>query len=838
MRYPYLFCGNCHRRVPVPSFAMNVQGKVVLTCGCGSRVRFDGRGLEQPISASADDSAELPKAPVREKIYRDLHGPRQTTVADGRVRLAHPRLKKFSSVLGYDAVKKCHVQNKVKRLELTTPGGSWYEIEVARGKKVLLYKEQSVILYDGEVVHAKQLRVGDWLVGKKGNGTQIKSISRKVGRSTFYRFEIGGDHSYFLNGLLMHNASRYWVPAGTGNINSTSNWSATSGGASGASVPGTSDDATHDTLSGATGYTVTVNASFTPLSWTIGAPLTGVVTLAGSANLSSGGSVTFHSGMVNNWTGLLNFWGSGTAVLTTNGVTVKGKVLISNGPATLKLGDSLIVSVNGTDAMWRQTGSFDANGKDVTLTGAGSVGIQGSWTGSNAFYRLIRTGTAAKTDTLVIENSFECTKSGDGLTINSNSAINRVLVCSSVYGTARTYTGDISGSGVVDFQDIARAGGTLDISAVGSGTGDCGGNSGLTFTTSTTQTMTTGGSWSAATWTSRVPLAQDDVVLDGSSGNVNIDMPRLCRDINCTGYTNALNFITSPVEIYGGVVLSSGMAFQNTSGQVARLCGRGSHTMTCNTKSWPTDTTRFDARGGTYTWSDEFKAQLHVDHVSGTITAQGGANFRSFWSTGSATRAINMGSGTWTLFLVSVLEAWNVSSTGMTLNSDTSKILVNGSTTNIRTFAGGGLTYYNLEYTNATNAGQLSVTGSNSFNTFRHTGSNAQTVKFTAGTTTTIRANSTGVAGEVFLKGAASNLVTLGSLTAASHTISFTGTGSVFCPYLSISYSTVTQTTKAYAGTNSTDGGNNSNWIFTDVPVEGLPRSYMTMTAVHRAANW
>ena len=45
-------------------------------------------------------------------------------------------------------------------------------------------------------------------------------------------------------------ANRYWVAGGTGNYNSTTNWSATSGGASGASVPTTVDAIFFDASSG------------------------------------------------------------------------------------------------------------------------------------------------------------------------------------------------------------------------------------------------------------------------------------------------------------------------------------------------------------------------------------------------------------------------------------------------------------------------------------------------------------------------------------------------------------------------------------------------------------
>jgi hypothetical protein len=60
-------------------------------------------------------------------------------------------------------------------------------------------------------------------------------------------------------------------------------------------------------------------------------------------------------------------------------------------------------------------------------------------------------------------------------------------------------------------------------------------------------------------------------------------------------------------------------------------------------------------------------------------------------------------------------------------------------------------------------------------------------------------------------------LVTIGSVTAASHTLS-KSSGYVSVGYLSISRSTATGGAVWYAGTTSTDGGNNLGWLFTAPP--------------------
>lgn len=63
-------------------------------------------------------------------------------------------------------------------------------------------------------------------------------------------------------------AARFWVSGGSGNWTSTSNWSATSGGARGASVPSTADTATFNALSGAGTATVNVSVTIQTLTMT------------------------------------------------------------------------------------------------------------------------------------------------------------------------------------------------------------------------------------------------------------------------------------------------------------------------------------------------------------------------------------------------------------------------------------------------------------------------------------------------------------------------------------------------------------------------------------------
>ena len=115
-------------------------------------------------------------------------------------------------------------------------------------------------------------------------------------------------------------ASRFWVGGtGTWDNSTTTHWSSTSGGAGGASVPGSSDTVTLDGSSG--GGTVTLNYSPTILSITMGA-FTGTFDDGGNnptmGNFSNTGTATRTLTMTGTWT------------LTGNNTTIWSMATITN----------------------------------------------------------------------------------------------------------------------------------------------------------------------------------------------------------------------------------------------------------------------------------------------------------------------------------------------------------------------------------------------------------------------------------------------------------------------------------------------------------------------------
>lgn len=157
-------------------------------------------------------------------------------------------------------------------------------------------------------------------------------------------------------------ADRYWVAGGTGNYNSTTNWSATSGGASGASFPSTVDNVFFNALSGAGIATINVASQCANLN------LTGFLgTLAFTNALTLNGTIlNFGLGTYTvTGAGYLRF---GTAMsITSNGTNYTGNMAIAT-PVIITLADNLTCS--GTFDFTASSGAMTLNGNTLNISGS------------------------------------------------------------------------------------------------------------------------------------------------------------------------------------------------------------------------------------------------------------------------------------------------------------------------------------------------------------------------------------------------------------------------------------------------------------------------------------
>ena len=155
-------------------------------------------------------------------------------------------------------------------------------------------------------------------------------------------------------------ANRYWVGGtGTWNTSSTTNWSASSGGASGASVPTASDSVFFDQSST---DTVTLTGALTCLDFTVSA---GTVTFSSTGTLSISGALSLVAATVWSATGTITFAAtSGTNTITTNGVSISAPITFNGVGGTWQLQDAL--TIGSTRQIALTSGTLDLNNYTMT----------------------------------------------------------------------------------------------------------------------------------------------------------------------------------------------------------------------------------------------------------------------------------------------------------------------------------------------------------------------------------------------------------------------------------------------------------------------------------------
>ncbi len=513
---------------------------------------------------------------------------------------------------------------------------------------------------------------------------------------------------------------------------------------------------------------------------------------------------------------------------------------------TLTCGAAALSSVN-TGSAWNAASpsglTLNADTSTITLNGTGGASLQGGGltynnlvmsgsatariVGTNTFNTITRTGTASKLCELQLDNNQTCTT----FVVNSNSDINRVLVRSGTLGTSRTITaGTYTATNIVDFKDITGAG-AATWTVAGSGAtalGDCGGNSGITFTTPATQTATGTASftWSTHGWTSRVPLPQDDVVVNNSfigGRTVTMDMPRAGKSLTF-GCTNTPTFTPNVAwSLFGSLNLTGIGSISGTS--ALTLEGRGSYTITTGAISFATVPIVINAIGGTYTQADALTmGAATIDFTNGNYNANG-FNFTNAaqvrFSGNLASRTITMGSGTWTLSGVGTI--WNIGvTTGLTFVTTGSTLAVTNTSATSKLVSAAGFTYNNF----TCSGDNVTLASSNTFTgTFRVNTSGLTTGLLVAnGTTQTVNAVATnGTSGSKALMWSSS----------AGSAFNLSCPNPVDVDGMSIKDCTAAGNTPFYA-TNSTNVSGNTNWIFGLRPLPFKP--VIASTAITRAA--
>jgi len=325
-----------------------------------------------------------------------------------------------------------------------------------------------------------------------------------------------------------------------------------------------------------------------------------------------------------------------------------------------------------------------------------------------------------------------------------------------------------------------------------------------------------------------VPTASDNVYFDANSNVLATaftvtmaNTPRVCNDFTASGLDGVMTLAGSAI----GLTVSGSLTFPATN-FTRTYTGTTTFDATTTGKTVTTNgvvfggVVIFNGVGGNWTLGSAFSSGTNtLQLINGTFDTSSSGNYAitaGFFSSSNANvRTINLNASTITLSLT-----WNMTiSSNATLNAGTSTINLTSATA--KSFLGGSLSYSGATL-NQGGAGALTISGSNTFgnitNTYKSTG--ATSILFTAATTSTF--TNWNASGE------STRLLTIGSTTVASHTLS-KASGTVSSDFLSISRSTATGGASWYAGANSTNGGNNSGWIFTAPPAPSGSNSNFLM---------
>ena len=206
-------------------------------------------------------------------------------------------------------------------------------------------------------------------------------------------------------------ADRYWVGgSGTWNTSSTTNWSASPGGASGASVPTSADSVFFDQ---AGTYTVTLTGALNCLDFNVSA---GAVTFSSTGTISIAGSVSI-TNVTPTWsaTGALTFTATTAKTITSNGTTFSCPMTFDGVGGSWQLLSALttgatrtVTLTNGTlnlNNFTLTTGLFASANSNVRTIAFGTGNITTTGTGSVWFVSPITNLTLTGTPVVNVNNN-------------------------------------------------------------------------------------------------------------------------------------------------------------------------------------------------------------------------------------------------------------------------------------------------------------------------------------------------------------------------------------------------------------------------------------------------
>lgn len=310
-------------------------------------------------------------------------------------------------------------------------------------------------------------------------------------------------------------ANKYWNLAAGGNWSATG-WALTSGGGVAANnFPLAQDTCIFEATGLNSGATITINQSYNIGTIDMSARTSNTMTLAtGSTTPGIYGNWINGTGTTLSGTGTMTFAGRGSQTITSAGVTFTQPLTFDNVGGSVTLQDAFVPGRNTSAAVILTSGTFNANGYNVTFSGS-SGGMQSSSGVSRTLAFGSGTWTFAGDTTPFTATSTNLTVTGTG-TISLTSASNKTFAGGGVAYTNITLNQGGNGALTISGNNTFKS---ISSTAAGANTINIG---------TTTQRVTT--SWTAAgtvgnilTITGTSASSPGTLVFTGSGTAANVD---------------------------------------------------------------------------------------------------------------------------------------------------------------------------------------------------------------------------------------------------------------------------------------------------------------------------
>jgi hypothetical protein len=349
-------------------------------------------------------------------------------------------------------------------------------------------------------------------------------------------------------------ANRYWIGTGNWDATNTANWSVSSGGAGGASVPNSADAVFFDAGSAGGTCTVTVGSACAGLNCT---GFTG--TLAGTSSINCFGDFILVTGMTYTRIGTTSFAGSGTRNVTTAGKTL--------GPISCTA-----PNVNFNDNV-NSTGSYQQTAGTITLNGNFTC-TSASFSGTGVKVVNANNAIITLTATSTVWNY-----SGSNLTFNRGTS---KIVLSSTSTAARTFVG-----GGLTYYDLEIGGatGVSTLTITGSNTFN---TISSTKTVAHTVRLTAGTTTTVTNWNIN-GSSGNQFTLNSATAGSQATLAKAGGGTVSVNYTTVTDIIGTPTSTWSALTSNgcvdggnnTGWTFTGSSGIAYTLsCANGSYVLT------------------------------------------------------------------------------------------------------------------------------------------------------------------------------------------------------------------------------------------------------------------